>query len=364
MSSNNEIVPERARRLDFSVLTPTWERAEYLEGLWHSLRLQSGCSFEWIVGNDGSTDGTAARVESLALNSGFPVVLVNAEKHIGKARIDNLMVAAANSELCVWCDAGDTLKPMALSSLHGAWREIKSEDMENYVGVAALAESEGGLGNAVESHEVSWNLTLRQIEDLVASDMVLAVRTDVLRSMPFPEVDMVIPESSVWSKLGEALVGFVPVALKIVNYGQPNAVSGSGRMAYSRGRAHAMGLQRKHALRPVGAMEECREMFNFVRYCLHGEIAWADAKVLWGASVSRLFLTVVYLPALVASWIDRARGKVDKTHREFERTRDFRFSIVRWNNDPRFNGNQNDVYDSTSKAEDIRRRSEIQRLSL
>ena len=321
----------------FSVLTPAWNRAECLEELRNSLMMQSDCSFEWIVGNDGSTDGTAAVVESLARHANFHVLLINAEKHIGKSRIDNLLVAAASGDFCVWCDAGDKLHETALSSLRLAWSAIPDSEKANYLGIAPLAESDGKvLGKAFEANAVLENLTLRDVEGLVGADMLLAARTEILRSVPFPEVDLVIPESSVWSKLGDRLVRFVPRPLKVVVYGQANAISGSGRMAYSRGRAHALALQKASSTYSPTARESIRNSFNFIRYCLHGEIRWRDAIDLWGGkNKSRLMLALMYVPGLLASWIDLARGKVDKTHREFQQGLDSKVHSFSWNNESR-----------------------------
>ena len=41
-----------------SILTPSWNRLEFLQTLIDSLINQSYKNFEWVIGNDGSTDGT------------------------------------------------------------------------------------------------------------------------------------------------------------------------------------------------------------------------------------------------------------------------------------------------------------------
>lgn len=78
-----------------SVLTPTWNRSAYLERVWNGLRSQTYKNIEWIVANDGSTDDTESVVRALAEHSDFPVILINASVHIGKARMDNEAVARA-----------------------------------------------------------------------------------------------------------------------------------------------------------------------------------------------------------------------------------------------------------------------------
>ena len=49
---NNDLKPL------ISILTPSWDRAEFLPKLIQSLKSQTFQKFEWIIGNDGSTDNT------------------------------------------------------------------------------------------------------------------------------------------------------------------------------------------------------------------------------------------------------------------------------------------------------------------
>lgn len=46
-----------------TVFTPTYNRAYILENLYRSLQRQSFTDFEWLVVDDGSSDGTKALFE-------------------------------------------------------------------------------------------------------------------------------------------------------------------------------------------------------------------------------------------------------------------------------------------------------------
>lgn len=317
----------------FSVLTPTWQRASYLKRVWSALDAQSCRSFEWIVGNDGSTDDTLQVIQSLARQSNFRVVLVNADMHVGKSRIDNEMIAAAIGELCIWCDSDDQLHPNALAILENIWRAIPNERRSEYVGMAGLAEAErrtlgklhaNGSGDLSSASDIS----LGELEKMIGADFTLAVRTETLKWNRFPEVDLLTPESSVWCRLGDKAVRFIPYVLKFVSYSQPNAISFSGKIRYSRGRAYAIGLDNMFKRRNASLFDAFRRSLNFVRYCCHGEISFREAKAVWGGtSRQNLFLVSVLLPGLLASWIDRFRGKVEKTHIEFNKAKHSNVSI-------------------------------------
>ena len=79
---------ENISRPLISVLTPTWNRANYLQRVWEGLCSQTYKDFEWIVANDGSTDETEATLRDLAERSNFPIIFINSSVHIGKARMD------------------------------------------------------------------------------------------------------------------------------------------------------------------------------------------------------------------------------------------------------------------------------------
>ena len=47
----------------FTVFTPTYNRAHTLSRLYESIRQQTVRDFEWVIVDDGSTDGTAELVQ-------------------------------------------------------------------------------------------------------------------------------------------------------------------------------------------------------------------------------------------------------------------------------------------------------------
>lgn len=301
----------------FSVLTPAWRRADYLEAVWHSLRSQTFESFEWIVGNDGSDDGTRELIVELATRSPFRIIFVDAQVQIGKARVDNLLVAVAQGELGIWCDSDDAFVPETLERLHSAWMAIPKERRGQFSGVAALAATdEGVLGRCACGVDYT-DAPLGEIEVMVSADMALAIRTAELKKHPFPEVDLVVPESSVWCRLESHSIRFLPQVLKRVAYGQPFAISFSGSMRYNRGRAHGIGIENRYRAMIMPQMKWLWRAIIFTRYRIHGDISAREAARLWGRRDKSIFLIMAYLPALLLVFKDFMQGKVDKTHRRF-----------------------------------------------
>ena len=304
-----------------SVLTPSWNRADFLHRVWDGLKGQSNVSFEWLVGNDGSSDQTSKVVAKFAEDSDFPVTLVEASMRIGKSCMDNLLVSAARGEFVIWCDSDDVLRPEALECMLEAWDRISVGRRECFMGISARAETEYGvLGTPIDPNvtELVWNDLFSAIE----SDLVIFARTELLRRHPFKEVDFLIPETSVWNMIGVMQTKFVDVPLKRVYYKQPYALSFTGRMQYSRGRAHALGQNYGYVRDKLGLRGEFLRSVNFIRYCAHGDVPFSTAKHIWcGGIVSHCMLVVGALPALLLVMRDQLRGVVEKTHIEFERNR-------------------------------------------
>ena len=69
------------------------------------------------MADDGSSDETASVVGELADRSDFPVLLIQSNVHIGKARMDNEAVARASGEFILWNDSDNYLLPNAIERL-------------------------------------------------------------------------------------------------------------------------------------------------------------------------------------------------------------------------------------------------------
>jgi glycosyltransferase involved in cell wall biosynthesis len=94
-----------------SIVMPTWNRLPYVEEAAKSVMAQTYRHWELIIIDDGSTDGTAGRLN--ALNEPRVRVLSSPhDGHIGKLR--NRGVAASSGELIAFLDSDDLWLPRKL----------------------------------------------------------------------------------------------------------------------------------------------------------------------------------------------------------------------------------------------------------
>jgi glycosyltransferase involved in cell wall biosynthesis len=315
----------------FSILTPTWDRSNYLGRVHAGLTSQTFQDFEWIIADDGSTDETEAVTKQLAAQSSFPVTYIRSGKHVGKIRMDNEAVRQARGQLILWCDSDDWLLPDALQRLWETWNSIPANRREEYVGLTALAATEQGcIVNPfpnTDFKDVSWN-DLAEIHHVTA-DMLFCVRADTLKLHPFPEVDFVIPESVVWTAIGHRLTRLIPEVLKMVEYRVAHGISFSDTMSCNRGRAYALAATVRNLLSYRRAWKvHAWRLLTFIRYSLHGEIPIKEARRLWGNNSLSFSFWLAYPFAYALALKDLLQGKGRRTHREFLAAQDgAQFSI-------------------------------------
>lgn len=108
----------------FTVFTATFNRGYILPKLYDSLKKQEIMDFEWLVIDDGSSDGT----EQLFLQwihdeTMFPIRYMKKDNG-GKPRAINYGIQYAKGEYFFMVDSDDTLKPDALSKMKQWCKEI------------------------------------------------------------------------------------------------------------------------------------------------------------------------------------------------------------------------------------------------
>jgi glycosyltransferase involved in cell wall biosynthesis len=187
-----------------TVLTPTWNRAHLLPALRDSLEAQSSRDFEWLVVDDGSTDGTEALLASWEGRTGFPFRRVRSENG-GKHRALNRGVPMAKGEAVFIVDSDDRLPPEAIATIAGVWPEAREDDgLAGLVGYRASgrgermgAEFPGGL-RAASSLDLAWRYGLR-------ADKAEVFKAATLRSFPFPEIpgERFLTEAVVWNRIAK-----------------------------------------------------------------------------------------------------------------------------------------------------------------
>ena len=172
----------------FTVFTPTYNRAHTLPRTYESLLKQDCFCFEWLIIDDGSSDGTDKLVASwMAADNPFRIRYIykkNGGMHTGY----NTAFANITTELCVCIDSDDCLAPGAAGIIRHTWEQLRPRGYAGFMGLDS--DLEGRLigtpfpdGMTETTHGAFYAQGGR-------GDKKLVLRTDVVRQYPpYPEFE-------------------------------------------------------------------------------------------------------------------------------------------------------------------------------
>src|SRR5437588_2411519 len=123
----------------FTVLTPTYNRRECIGGVYESLCAQTFRDFEWLIVDDGSSDGTREQVASW--KAFFPIRYFW-KPNGGMHTAINLGAAQAAGEFITKLDSDDRCVPRALERFDHHWKQIR--EPERFACVVSLCCDEDG----------------------------------------------------------------------------------------------------------------------------------------------------------------------------------------------------------------------------
>lgn len=184
-----------------TVFTPTYNRKTFLETLFNSLKNQTSKDFEWIVVDDGSSDGTNKLFESFNSKE-FNIKYIQVENG-GKHRAINKGLELAKGEMFFIVDSDDYLKETAIEEI------IKMEDsikkLKGYCGVSGVRvyPSDEIIGGWNHDGEYIDCTNLERYENGLLGDKAEVYYTEILKKYKFPEIDgeKFLSERVVWDKI-------------------------------------------------------------------------------------------------------------------------------------------------------------------
>jgi glycosyltransferase involved in cell wall biosynthesis len=191
----------------FTVFTAAHNRAHTLHRVFDSLCEQTLKNFEWLIIDDGSTDGTADLVAQYAKTADFSVRYFR-QPHSGKHIAHNLAIREARGDFFLALDSDDACPPRALERMLHHWNAIPLRDRNEFSGVAGLCADQHGniVGDRFPS--VPFDATLRERKYVyrLRGEKWGSALTDIVRRFPFPptEATQFVPEGTVWLDMAKA----------------------------------------------------------------------------------------------------------------------------------------------------------------
>lgn len=193
-------------KIDFTIFTPTYNRANTLSRVYESLIAQSFKNFEWVVVDDGSTDNTKALIMEWQKQSSFPIRYFFQENQ-GKHIAFNKGVKEAQGEFFIPLDSDDACLDTALERFKQLWDEIPESDKVKFSGVCVLCQDQHGnkVGDAFPKNKMDSDSCELLYKYKIKGEKWGFHRTSVLQEYPFPEIQGVsfIPECIVWHAIAK-----------------------------------------------------------------------------------------------------------------------------------------------------------------
>lgn len=188
-----------------TVFTPIFNRANIITQLYESLLRQTSFDFEWLIIDDGSTDGVEALINEWIRKKNMPFeIRFFRQQNGGKHRAINRGVKLARGDAFFIVDSDDYITDSAIEWINAHWKEIADDD--EFAGLSGLkAKFDGELiGDGEISFQSYIDATnLERSNYHLEGDKAEVYKTGILKKYPFPEFsgEKFVTEATVWNKI-------------------------------------------------------------------------------------------------------------------------------------------------------------------
>lgn len=247
-----------------TVLTPTFNRGG-LQSLWDSLQKQTVKDFEWLVVDDGSTDGTKNLITKLQEKSDFPIRYIY-KSNGGKHTALNVGIQTIRSELTFIVDSDDCVTDDAVESILKIHKKYRSQN--NICGYAFLRAFPDGKVNGKKfdvNEKIGSYIDVRVNGNDTGADKAEVFKTHCLKEFPFPEYpnEKFLGEDLVWVRMARKYeMVHINKAIYVGNYLEDGLTNN----------------RRKHNIAsPVGCMHRAEEFMESdlkTRYRIKGGLQY------------------------------------------------------------------------------------------
>ena len=274
-----------------TVLTPTFNRGGGLQSLWDSLQKQTVKDFEWLIVDDGSTDGTKNLITQLQEKSDFPIRYIY-KNNGGKHTALNVGIQTICSELTFIVDSDDCVTDDAVESILKIHKKYRSQN--NICGYAFLRAFPDGKVNGKKfdvDEKIGSYIDVRVNGDDTGADKAEVFKTHCLKEFPFPEYpnEKFLGEDLVWVRMARKYqMVHINKAIYIGNYLEDGLTNN----------------RRKHNIAsPIGCMHRAEEFMESdlktryrikggLQYIVYGKFAGAKVIDLIRKSKHKILATV------------------------------------------------------------------------
>ena len=312
--------PAAIAPLLFTVLTPCYNSAGFIQRVYDSLCAQTLRSFEWVVIDDASTDDTLARLRAYQAQADFPVRIIEHSENRMVLAGFNAGIAAARGEFIILAGHDDAFVPEALARLYEAWLSIPPAERAGVSGVSCLCCDQHGqlIGSPyAQSPWLTDMFTVFFRHHHLGEKWGMA-RRDILQDPRFrfrDDIDRYVPEQHVWLSIAlhyRAL--FINDALRVyfINQTSHESLSSMHKIRYVKGQRFAAMLCLNDFFWRVWPDKRTVlvTLLMYVRLSIHARMGfWPTVRDVRPV-FQRVLVALAYPAGRLIAWNDRRKGRI------------------------------------------------------
>ena len=165
-----------------TVFTPTYNRAHTLPRLYQSLCAQTSDDFEWLVIDDGSTDGTKNLVAKWREECAIPIRYIYKENG-GLYTGYNVAYLTIETELNVCIDSDDAMPADAVEKIVRIWKEKGADSYAGITGLDCDMDTKEPIGGRFPEGLTECFFPELYAKNIHRGDSKQVMRTDLMREV-------------------------------------------------------------------------------------------------------------------------------------------------------------------------------------
>ena len=186
--------------VSLSIITPSYNRAPFLENCFRSLENQTNDNFEWILVDDGSSDNTGEVVGALRSDR-FPIHFLHKENG-GKHTALNAAQPYIQGKYVLILDSDDTLTETAVEEVLTAWKRYEADERVGIVTFLKGIAPDQPVCTVADFDVPVEIMRYRRIRR-IRTDCCEVIRAELFKKYPFPvfEGERFLAESALWDRV-------------------------------------------------------------------------------------------------------------------------------------------------------------------
>ncbi|HKB44000.1 MAG TPA: glycosyltransferase family 2 protein [Chitinophagaceae bacterium] len=190
----------------FTIFTATFNRKHLLPRAYESIRSQTFRDFEWLIIDDGSTDGTEELVKTWQSEASFPIIY-KWKPNGGKHTAFNMIGEMARGKLVAPLDSDDEMVTEALERYKFHWDQLSPEEQDRVGCIICLSKHQDGniAGDRFPEDKQIVDLMRMSIVKKIKGEKGGILNSKVFKMYPYPEHirNVYIPEEVFQQKLSK-----------------------------------------------------------------------------------------------------------------------------------------------------------------